>query len=75
MRKSAVEFLLNEMFNNGGLKREQGVSFVSKDLVNQAKKIEKEEELKKQLFIGKVSDIIGFEKTVELLKQVNEEIK
>ena len=32
------------------------------------------EKLKHQLFIGKVSEVIGFEKTVELLKQVNEEI-
>ena len=38
----------------------------------QAKEIEKQEKLKKQLFIGKVSEIIGFEKTVELLKECNE---
>jgi hypothetical protein len=33
------------------------------------------EKLKHQLFIGKVSDVIGFEKTIELLKEVNNEIK
>jgi hypothetical protein len=38
----------------------------------QAKEMENIEKLKKELFIGKVSEIIGFEKTVELLKQCNE---
>ena len=33
------------------------------------------EKAKKQLFIGKVSEIIGAEKTLELLKEVNNEIK
>lgn len=41
----------------------------------QAKEMEKKETLKKQLFIGKVSEIIGAEKTLELLKEVNNEIK
>lgn len=44
---------------------------VCEDL-EQAKEIENQEKLKKQLFIGKVSEIIGFEKTVELLKECNE---
>jgi hypothetical protein len=39
------------------------------------KEMETKEKLKHQLFIGKVSEIIGAEKTVELLKQVNEGIK
>ena len=33
------------------------------------------EKAKKQLFIGKVSEIIGVEKTLELLKEVNNEIR
>jgi len=32
----------------------------------------KEENLVKQLFIGKVSEIIGFDKTLELLKEAKE---
>ena len=32
------------------------------------------EKLKYQLFIGKVSEIIGIEKTLELLKECNNEI-
>ena len=44
-------------------------------IFEQAKEIETKEKLKHQLFIGKVSELIGFEKTVELLKQVNEKIK
>ena len=41
----------------------------------QAKEMEKKENLKRQLFIGKVSEIIGAEKTIELLKEVNNEIR
>lgn len=33
------------------------------------------ETLKRQLFIGKVLEIIGAEKTIELLKEVNKEIR
>lgn len=36
--------------------------------------ISKIEKLRRQLFIGKVSIIIGFEKTLELLKECNVEI-
>lgn len=43
-------------------------------IFEQAKEMEKEEKLKHQLFIGKVSDVIRFEKTVELLKEANKEI-
>ena len=42
---------------------------------DKAKEIETKEKLKHQLFIGKVSEIIGAGKTIELLKEVNEEIK
>ena len=44
-------------------------------LKNQAKEMEKKEKLKHQLFIGKVSDIIGFDKTLELLRECNNTIK
>lgn len=46
-----------------------------RELFEQAKEMEKKEKAKKQLFIGKVSEIIGAEKTIELLKEVNNEIK
>lgn len=36
--------------------------------------MEKKEKLKHQLFIGKVTEILGFDKTVELLKQCNNEL-
>jgi hypothetical protein len=39
------------------------------------KEMEKIEKLKRQLFIGKVQEIIGFEKTIELLKECNETFK
>lgn len=48
---------------------------VKQKIFNHAKEMEKKETLKRQLFIGKVSEIIGAEKTIELLKEVNNEIK
>lgn len=44
-------------------------------IIKQTKEMEKKETLKRQLFIGKVSEIIGAEKTTQLLIQVNNEIK
>jgi hypothetical protein len=42
--------------------------------IDQAKAMETKEKLKHQLFIGKVFEILDFDKTVELLKQCNDEI-
>jgi hypothetical protein len=64
---TAVEWLEERFLQTEG-------NLYEEDFVK-AKEIEKKEKLKHQLFIGKVSEIIGFEKTVELLKEVNNEIK
>ena len=40
----------------------------------QALEMEKKETLKRQLFIGKVSEVIGFEKTLELWQETLNEI-
>jgi hypothetical protein len=45
------------------------------EIFEQAKEMEIKEKLKYQLYIGKVSDVIGFEKALNLLKEVNEEIR
>ncbi len=45
----------------------------AKKLVEQAKEMETKEKLKHQLFIGKVSDVIGVEKTIKLLKETLKE--
>ena len=67
---TAVEWLVTEiaMKNND-------INFDFWAAVEQAKEMELKEKAKKQLFIGKVSEIIGAEKTIELLKEVNNEIK
>lgn len=43
-------------------------------LIEQAKEMERKERLKYQLFIGKVDEILGFDKTLELLKECNNKI-
>jgi hypothetical protein len=44
-------------------------------IIDEAKKMEKKQKLEKQLFIGKVSEIIGFDKTVELLRESKQAIE
>jgi hypothetical protein len=43
-------------------------------IIEQAKEMERKERLKYQLFIGKVDEILGFDKTLELLKECNNKI-
>ena len=73
MNKSAVEWAINEIRNNW-YDYEYG-DLSMNDLIKQAKKMEKIEKLERQLFIGKVSEIIGFDKTLELLKESKQEIE
>jgi len=46
----------------------------AREAIKQALEMESKEKLKNSLFIGKVTEILGFDKTVELLKQCNDEI-
>ena len=73
MNKSAVEWAINEIRNNW-YDYEYGDADMN-DLIKQAKEMEKKEKLERQLFIGKVSEIIGFDKTLELLKESKHEIE
>jgi hypothetical protein len=65
MKQTAVEWLV-EQITNGDISARQAIQ--------QAKAMEAKEKLKHQLFIGKVTEILGFDKTVELLKECNNEI-
>jgi GTP1/Obg family GTP-binding protein len=67
MKQTAVEWLSEHLCNE--------MNFDYWKAVEQAKEMEKKEKLKHQLFIGKVSDIIGFDKTLELLRECNNTIK
>ncbi|ELM3651224.1 hypothetical protein RYR30_001955 [Flavobacterium psychrophilum] len=51
---------------------DDGVVLLIEDLI---KEYSNQEKLIRQLFVGKVSEIIGFEKTVELLKEANDAFK
>jgi hypothetical protein len=64
---TVVEWLYSKMYENKGR--------ISIEIFEQAKEMEIKEKLKYQLYIGKVSDVIGFEKALNLLKEVNEEIR
>ena len=67
MNKSAVEWLASNL----DIIWEEKII----DLVEEAKKMERNERLKRQLFIGKVTEIIGFDKVVELWKECDEVFK
>jgi len=69
MKQTAVEWLVDKMLTEHHSKIEWD------KIVDQAKAMETKEKLKHQLFIGKVTEILGFDKTVELLKQCNDEIR
>ena len=51
---------------------DDGVVILIEDLI---KEYSKQEKLIRQLFVGKVSEIIGFDKTVDLLKEANDAFK
>ena len=66
---SSIEWLWKKL-----IKYDTSSWIVKQKIFNHAKEMEKKEILKRQLFIGKVSEIIGVEKTIELLREVNNEI-
>lgn len=68
MKQTAVEWLVET------IDKKYVNAFLSR-IIEQALEMEKKEKLKRQLFIGKVSEIIGFEKTLELWKETLNEIK
>ena len=61
MENSAVEWFANRLI-------ERGLDYSIEDF-EQAKEMENEQIFEHQLFIGKVTCIIGFDKTLELLKE------
>jgi hypothetical protein len=63
--QTAVEWLV-EQITNGDISARQAIQ--------QAKEMESKERLKHLLFIGKVTETLGFDKVVELLKECNNEI-
>ena len=69
MNKTAVEWLASNLGEH--IVWEEKII----DLIEQAKAMERNERLKHQLFIGKVTEILGFDRTLELLKECNEVFK
>ena len=68
MKQTAVEWLIQALIMS-----EDNPNY-NQWAIDKAKAMESKEKLKHQLFIGKVTEILGFDKTVELLKQCNDEI-
>jgi hypothetical protein len=73
--KTAVDFLWQQVLSGGKDKKtgDEHYQFPN-GAMEQAKEMAKIEKLKHQLFIGKVSEIIGCRKTIKLLKECNNEI-
>jgi hypothetical protein len=66
MKKSGVEWLVQQICGDHTEQWQKEI--------DQAKAMESKERLKHLLFIGKVTEILGFDKVVELLKECNNEI-
>jgi hypothetical protein len=75
MKQTAVEWLVEEMFKQGYLNDKPMTVANINYFANIAKEMEKTEKLKNQLFRGKVSEIIGWSKVIELMKECNETFK
>jgi hypothetical protein len=69
MKDSSKQNIIDKWLDKNGKKE------IEKQVENEYKEMEKQEKLTQQLFIGKVSEIIGFSKTVELLKECKETFK
>jgi hypothetical protein len=69
MKQTAVEWFEAQVGHNSLMELKE-----FNEIFEQAKAMERKERLKYQLFIGKVDEILGFDKTVELLKECNNEI-
>lgn len=69
MKKTALDWFLTEFKKEVWFEPDSELDIWINKLIPEAKEMEKKERLTRQLFIGKVAEIIGFEKTVELLKE------
>jgi len=70
MIESGLSYLLLNLKQKGLC-----VTLWNNAVIKQAKEIESKERIKNQIFIGKVTEIIGFDKTLELLRESKEAIK
>jgi len=75
MIPSALEWFLIEFKKQVWFEPNSELDIWINDLMPKAKEMEKKEKLQRQLFIGKVSEIIGFDKTLELLRESKQEIE
>jgi hypothetical protein len=75
MIPSALEWFLIEFKKQVWFEPNSELDIWINDLMPKAKEMDKKEKLQRQLFIGKVSEIIGFDKTLELLKESKQEIE
>jgi hypothetical protein len=69
MKKTALDWFLTEFKKEVWFEPDSELDIWINKLIPKAKEMEKKEKLTRQLFIGKVVEIIGFEKTLELLKE------
>ncbi len=67
MKQTAVEWLQEAL----SLTFQQEMQF--EGLFQQAKEMEKTEKMRNQLFIGKIHEVLGFDKTIELLQECYKE--
>ena len=75
MKKTALEWFLTEFKKEVWFEPDSELDIWIKELIPKAKEMEKKEKLRRHLFIGKVVEIIGFEKTLQLLKESEKTIK
>jgi hypothetical protein len=76
MEKTAIDWIRKELEYFREFEQFYSNNYMQIDaLFNEAKEIQNNEKLKYQLFIGKVMEIIGDEKTIKLLRECYETFK
>jgi hypothetical protein len=80
MKQSAVEFYAEQAMKLEIQKTKGNISIYQmlnelSNVLEQAKEMERKQKLEKQLFIGKVVEIIGDDKTLELLRESKQAIE
>ncbi len=74
MKQTAVEWLIEKLSYTTSDGTIISHHFIINKLVEQAKEMEQKNKLTHQLFVGKVSDVIGCDKTFDLLKECYDEL-
>lgn len=66
---TAVEYIEEYLISKGLIINDKTTPQVLVGVLNEAREMENKNKLRNQLFIGKIHEVLGYDKTIELLKE------